>query len=60
MRIDPRQTYSARQVAIYLGCDPKTVTAAIRRGDLPAYKVGPRKYFVLGADVLRFIGGDPR
>lgn len=56
--IDRRQIYSARQVAYFLGCDAKTVTAAIRRGDLPAYRVGPRKWFIKGTDVLAFIGRD--
>ncbi|MGO4957616.1 helix-turn-helix domain-containing protein [Luteococcus sp. Sow4_B9] len=55
--VDPRQIYSLRGAARCLGIDPKTLSAAVRRGDLPAYVLGKTKFSISGADLINFIEG---
>jgi excisionase family DNA binding protein len=50
-------TFSATQVAIYLGVSKSTVWALVREGSLEPHKIGTRTLF-LRSDVAQLLKGD--
>lgn len=46
----PPKSYSPKQLAELWSCHRKTILRAIRRGDLPAVKIGPQTVRVMAVD----------
>lgn len=53
------QTMTVQQAADALGVSHHTITSWIRKGTLPAYKVGDRRVMLLGVDVEAMIRPRP-
>jgi len=50
---------SPNAAAAYLGCDRKTVYAAVERGELPSLRLG-RRIFIARATLDRLLAGEQR
>ena len=63
--VKPDAIYTTEDVARILAVTPSTVRRHIRQGRLPASKIGLKRYYVRGADLLKLVpsqlgeDGDP-
>lgn len=48
------KAYTPRQLAEFWNCSRETILRAIRRGDLPATRIGPQTIRILAADAAKF------
>lgn len=55
MEVQERTIYTTAEVAQILKLSPVTVERKIRRGEIPAIKIG-RKYRLIGDDILGLFG----
>lgn len=58
--IDPETRYTLREVAEMLDLSYQTVLKLRQEDTIKATRLGGRRYYVLGEDILKFVGAERR
>ena len=58
MKIEANVLYTPKDLAEILGFDRRTVQKMLAEGTLPGFKIGRRRWFTLGRDLLAMANND--